>query len=233
MPGAISGGSLHPSRPSSDMIALGIPSAFVLVLVSVSLAACGASLRESSAPAAATGPAASASSGTATAARPAAASASTKAPARAAGTVGAPQFNHALSSFATCLRSNGVQLPSANGGQTLSLKGVDTKSPAYRSALTKCRPVLSAAFRSAFGGARSNTATPASPANITVKVPTAITAVMDRFTACMRANGVAGFPQPEGAHFNLTGTSVDASSAQYKAAQTYCNPILQTMVPRG
>jgi len=56
---------------------------------------------------------------------------------------------------------------------------------------------------------------------------------MDRFTACMRSNGVTGFPEPTGESFNLSGTSVNTSTPQYKAAQTHCNPILQTMDPRG
>jgi len=64
-------------------------------------------------------------------------------------------------------------------------------------------------------------------------VPAAVTAVMDRFTACMRTNGVAGFPEPRGASFDLTGTNVDASSPQYKEAQTKCNPILNAMMPKG
>jgi hypothetical protein len=56
---------------------------------------------------------------------------------------------------------------------------------------------------------------------------------MDRFTACMRSNGVPAFPEPTGAGFNLTGTTVNPRMPQYKAAQTHCNSILQALDPRG
>jgi hypothetical protein len=57
------------------------------------------------------------------------------------------RFKHALAAFAACLRTNGVNLPPA-AGHLFSLKGVDTRSPAYLSAAAKCRPVLIAAFKS-------------------------------------------------------------------------------------
>jgi len=66
-----------------------------------------------------------------------------------------------------------------------------------------------------------------------VKVPPRVTAIMSRFTACMRAHGVAGFPEPEGASFNLTHTHVDATTTAYKAAQAQCNSILQALDSPG
>ncbi|HKI42728.1 MAG TPA: hypothetical protein VKA66_20685 [Mycobacterium sp.] len=59
-----------------------------------------------------------------------------------------------------------------------------------------------------------------------VKLPPALTAAMERFTACMRSNGVAGFPEPKEGRFDLAGTGLDPESPQYKAAAAHCNPIL-------
>jgi hypothetical protein len=166
----------------------------------------------------------------------------------------ATAFRQALTSFAACLRSNGVKLPSANGSAAapaLSLKGVDTKSPGYQKALVACRPVLTAAFKAAAkarskppspSGAASpagrpsagaSPSTPGSPRIPPVKVPASVTAIMKRFTACMRSNGVAGFPNPEGASFNLTGLHLDPSSQQYKSAEASCDPILQGAIGKG
>jgi hypothetical protein len=66
-----------------------------------------------------------------------------------------------------------------------------------------------------------------------VKIPASVTAGMKRFTACMRANGVAGFPEPQGASFNLSGTNLNPHSPQYKAAEARCNPILQAVDSGG
>jgi hypothetical protein len=240
---------------SNTRAEVGVPrtAAAVLLVVFASLAisACGGT--------SATGTSVTAGS-VSTAARGAGAAASTASsttstghgasPARSSASAGAAQFKQALSTFAACLKSGGVKLPSTNGAQGLSLKGVDTKSPEYRSAVAKCRGVLTAALKSASKahstpatpsrtasapGAPTATApaSPAAPANIPVKVPAHVTAVMDRFTACMRENGVPGFPKPKGASFDLTGTSVNASTPQYKAAQTKCNPILNAMIPKG
>lgn len=236
------------------MIAHGIPTASLLALATLTLTACGASGGASAPPApepssqalaasthATTSPANAPSSATTTARPPAA---STTAPARLSSTAARAQFNQALSTFAACLRTNGVNVPSTSGSQALTLRGVNTKSPAYRGALAKCQPVLTAAFSSlsrshpATSAARSSTpaVSPSSAAGAPrppLKVPASVTATMTRFTACMRSNGVAGFPEPTGASFNLTGTSVNASAPQYKAAQTHCNSILQALDPRG
>jgi len=126
-----------------------------------------------------------------------------------------------------------VKLPAGGGTQAFSLKGVDAASPEYRSALAKCRPVLTAALQSA-SKARPAPATHAAPSSHNggpppnIKVPAAIAAGLKGFTACMRSHGINAFPEPTGENFNLTGTGVDAASSQYTAAQTACNPILQT-----
>jgi len=227
-----------------------------LLLAALTLAACGgasstagsSSAKASALSAAPAAPTATSKPGTAAKGT----TAHTGKPAQGAagsGSAAQTQFKQALSSFAACLRGNGVKLPSAGGpaaAPTLSLKGVDTRSPGYRSALAKCRPVLSAALKSV-SKTRPAPATPAakptagtgSPGTagnsppIAVKVPASVTTVMQRFTACMRSNGITGFPEPKGASFVLTGTSVDPNTATYKEAQTKCNPILQAMVPKG
>jgi len=64
-------------------------------------------------------------------------------------------------------------------------------------------------------------------------VPAAVTAVLVRFTACMRGNGVAGFPEPEGSVFRTAGLHLDPSSQQYKSAEASCDPILQGAIGKG
>jgi len=68
-----------------------------------------------------------------------------------------PAFKQAFAKFATCMRENGVNFPAPNTsgkGPVFSAKGVDTKSTAFRAASTKCRSVLSTAFRSASKASR-------------------------------------------------------------------------------
>ncbi len=138
-----------------------------------------------------------------------------------------------------------MALPRAPGAAGLSLKGVDTKSATYKRALAACRPVIAAALK-AISPARSKPVSPLHPASppaappsrpsaptLPVHVPPAVTAVMKRFTACMRKEGVTAFPEPTGASFELSGTGVDATSPRYKTAQTRCNPILSGMFKAG
>jgi hypothetical protein len=67
-----------------------------------------------------------------------------------------------------------------------------------------------------------------------ISCPTAsVTAGMERFTGCMRSNGVPGFPEPTGASFNLSGTHLDPHSPQYKTAEARCGPILQAVDSGG
>jgi hypothetical protein len=148
-------------------------------------------------------------------------------------------LNRALSSFTTCLVLHGVKLPSGAAASGLSLKGVDTKSPAYRGALRACIPVVNAALKAATGK-HPGAASPSPGAARTsrsplpaVKVPAAVTAIMTSFTVCMRKNGVAGFPEPTGASFDLAGTNIDSHTPAYKSAEAKCNPVLQALDPTG
>jgi hypothetical protein len=184
-----------------------------------------------------------------TAAKPGTSTAPSASASRSAGSSKAAgtQFRQALTAFAACLQSNGVKLPSATGGQALSLKGGDTKSPEYRGALAKCRPVLLAALRSASrtrSGSSSPSPTTAGAGSVApharrrarlpaAKVPANVTAIMKRFTSCMRNSGVPAFPEPEGEGFYVQRAGIDTSTAQYKAAEGRCTNILRALDPPG
>ncbi len=61
-----------------------------------------------------------------------------------------PAFEAALAKFAECLRQNGVNVPAPNTsgkGPVFNTKGIDTSSPQFRAATTKCRSALTSAFR--------------------------------------------------------------------------------------
>jgi hypothetical protein len=179
---------------------------------------------------------------------------STPAPQSRASAAGSAHFKQAMSSFAACLSHNGVKLPAGGSGAApaLSLKGVDTKSPAYRKALAACIPVINAALKAATkarpgsaspsdGGGSASGGSPRAGSSAgsgsarapAVKIPASVTAGFERFTACMRSNGVAGFPEPTGASFNMSGTHLDTHSSQYKAAEKRCDPILMAVDSGG
>jgi hypothetical protein len=162
-----------------------------------------------------------------------------------AGRTNGAALRGALVKFASCLRENGVKLPAPNTagkGPVFDTKGVNTKSAQFRAAETKCSGVLRAAFKAGTGragstpGGASGSARAAGPTGSVkpapalrpkVKVPPAITHELEHFTACMREHGVTGFPEPEGASFNVTDRHLNSKSAQYKAAEKACEPILQ------
>jgi hypothetical protein len=82
-----------------------------------------------------------------------------------------PRFRQALTSFAACLRQNGIDIPTPNTsgkGPIFSTKGIDTASPKFKQAEIKCRPALLAGLRAgsragtsagARGGATTSTTT--------------------------------------------------------------------------
>jgi hypothetical protein len=66
-----------------------------------------------------------------------------------------PAFKTALAKFATCLRQNGVNVPTPNTsgkGPVFNTKGIDTSSAQFKAAETKCQSVLREAFRRGPGG---------------------------------------------------------------------------------
>ncbi|MGA9875506.1 MAG: hypothetical protein WBQ21_06835 [Solirubrobacteraceae bacterium] len=61
-----------------------------------------------------------------------------------------PVLKAALAKFAECLRSNGVNVPAPNTsgkGPIFDTKGINTSSPQFKSAESKCRTTLASAFR--------------------------------------------------------------------------------------
>jgi hypothetical protein len=77
------------------------------------------------------------------------------------------RFRQAITSFAACLRQNGIDIPAPNTsgkGPVFSTKGINTASPKFKQAEVKCRPALLAGLRSGAragtsAGARGGTAT--------------------------------------------------------------------------
>jgi hypothetical protein len=62
---------------------------------------------------------------------------------------GSPIFRKALAAFAACMNSNGIKLPApdtSGTGPVFSTKGVNTQSPQFKAASTKCQSVLRSAF---------------------------------------------------------------------------------------
>jgi len=160
-----------------------------------------------------------------------------------ASTAGKGAFRQALSSFAACLRQNGVRSrpgTGSAGGATVGLRGLETTGSTYRKALAACKPLLTAALRARSRRSQSAVApTPTAPAAKSTtapprpaRVPAAVTAVLMRFTSCMRSNGVASFPEPDGGAFRIAGLHLDPSSPQYRAAEAKCNPILQAAISK-
>jgi len=158
---------------------------------------------------------------------------------RAGARVSSPAVKGALSQFAACIRKQGVNLPGPNKagrGPLFNTKGVNTTSVKFKAAELKCRSALLRAFHvhpgagkvgtaEATSGSTGHTKAPPAP-KLKVKVPPKVAHALEHFTACMREHGIANFPEPEGASFNLSHTHVDPKSAQYKAAEIKCNPIL-------
>lgn len=65
-------------------------------------------------------------------------------------------FRASLVRFGACLRENGVDVPAPNTsgkGPVFSTKGLDTASPKFKAAETKCRSVLLSGLRARPGAA--------------------------------------------------------------------------------
>jgi hypothetical protein len=65
-----------------------------------------------------------------------------------------PVFKAALVKYGECLRQNGVNISAPNtsgNGPVFDTKGIDTTSPQFKAATTKCRATLVGAFRSQRG----------------------------------------------------------------------------------
>jgi hypothetical protein len=65
-----------------------------------------------------------------------------------------PVFKTAIAKYAECLRQNGVNVPAPNTsgkGPVFDTKGINTTSPQFKAATTKCRATLLGAFRNLRG----------------------------------------------------------------------------------
>lgn len=82
-----------------------------------------------------------------------------------------PQFKQALVKFASCMRSNGVNVPEPNTsgkGPVFNTKGLDTSSSKFKTAESKCRSELGGAFNGGGngpGGGAGGTPPGSPPAN--------------------------------------------------------------------
>jgi hypothetical protein len=73
-----------------------------------------------------------------------------------------PRFRQVLTSFAACLRQNGVDVPPPNTsgkGPVFGTKGIDVRSPQFKQAERKCRATLLAGLRTQSGATASGTST--------------------------------------------------------------------------
>jgi hypothetical protein len=140
-------------------------------------------------------------------------------------------LTQAFSSYTACLGRHGVNLHPAQptkGAQPLSATGAGTNTRASKQALTACAPALPAALRRAVK-TLGLTAPAARTRRQPIPVPTS--AALERFTACMRTNGVTTFPPPEhGGGFNLIRAHINQANPRYKTAQAHCYPILEEAV---
>jgi hypothetical protein len=104
-----------------------------------------------------------------------------------------------------------VQDNAQNKGVGFSLNGINPNSPQVKAAAKTCQR------QTGFG-------------HISAAQLQAGMSAMLKFAECMRAHGIANFPDPvENSHqigFNLNGTGIDQNSARFKAAQKTCQPLL-------
>ena len=227
--------------------------ALTLVLASLTFTACGGSSpshstqADSAGAATATGTA-STSTGTTTGTNGASTGSKTTS-ATGAATAQPGKLKQALGGYEACMREHGVQVPLRT--RISSESSAEVK--ARKQALSACRPVLRATLRTlahsahhttpaspthtgptGSGSAAGSTTTTAPAPSVPIRIkpaatPAPVTAALKHFTGCMREHGITDFPEPEGASFNVSHVSLDRSSAQFKAAEKACNPILQAI----
>lgn len=163
-------------------------------------------------------------------------------PATATQTAKREVLRHALAGYDKCMREHGVQIPRPKQSSHRTSAEIQTSNQA----LTACRPLLRTALRSLVRSERharsakpvhpsgssadsASTPAPAVPHIKPAATPAPVTAALEHFTACMHEHGIANFPEPDGAGFNVTHVKLDRGSAQFKAAEKACNPILQAI----
>lgn len=122
-------------------------------------------------------------------------------------------------SFAKCMRSHGISnFPDPTVHDSATSKGVgfalnpgsiDTSSPLYKSASKACTK------QTGFGHLTA------------AQIQRAMSALL-KFAECMRSHGVTDFPDPveHGQNIGFNVSLADHNSAQFKAAQKACQPLL-------
>jgi hypothetical protein len=121
--------------------------------------------------------------------------------------------------FAACMRSHGLPNfpdPDAQGNiQFGSAEGIDPRSPKFRSALTPCRTLLP----------HLGPPTAAQLAQVEEQLLA--------FAKCMRARGIADFPDPSGAGLPLTRPhgDLDPNSPRFQADYRACKNHLPAGLP--
>jgi len=133
-----------------------------------------------------------------------------------------PNVTRAFVSFSQCMRTNGVpNFPDPKGGGGIQLTpGMNPRSPAFKSAQSKCKHLLP-------GGGP-----PTGPPSAQAKLQAL------QISECMRHHGVTGFPDPTdtppsnpdgyGEILNLAGavlavpSTIDTQAPVYRAAAKAC-----------
>jgi hypothetical protein len=184
---------------------LGLSSAVVLA-VGCALAGCGSSSSSKSASVSSTTAGAasvpSTTPGASTAARPTAAK--------------APPIRQAITKLDACVRENGIKLHPGSGGY-FGLGGVNTKTPAFKAALKKCRAQTRGSFHVAYAQeGKDRRERLASSPQYKQSILT--------YAACLRENGITNHATPntsgEQPILNITGLNLE--SPLYKAAFLRC-----------
>jgi hypothetical protein len=113
--------------------------------------------------------------------------------------------------FSACMRKHGVSnFPDPNGQGQISIgsgMGIDPGSPTFRSAQTTCRKLLP----------NGGQATPQQRAEMQQQ--------MLAYAKCMRAHGIADFPDPNNNGIQLKGgpgSDLNPTNPQFQRAQTAC-----------
>ena len=128
---------------------------------------------------------------------------------------GSPAASAAVSritaGFTACLRRHGVHFQTTGAGVPV---GLDTKSAAFLKARGECLPVLREALK-----AVTKRVTPRA-------APASHHALLVRFAACMRSDGVSNYPEPRGESVDLAAAHIDILSSTFRGAQRHCEALL-------
>ncbi len=134
-----------------------------------------------------------------------------------------PATTPSTTAFATCLGAHGFPASPGTGKSGLSIFGVslgsvDPSSAQFQAALQACRKFLP-------GGG---------PPSLTPAQQAEHTKALAAFAGCMRKNGVASFPDPDGqGQFPVASIGkLDPKSPGFQAAYKACEPLLPTFGPR-